>query len=186
MIEQPQKKPWWQTLPAILTGLATLVAAVTGLLVALQQNGFLSHSDPVDAATGTPVEQPGETPSTRPTDNSSSHEVSGASGFRVADVELRADPFNYRGHCPVKIEFSGRVSVIGSGTVSYRFQRSDGAKGPVQTLHFSESGSQRVTTTWQLGGANPNFQPFKGAETLVILAPDGGEPKTASFQIYCN
>jgi hypothetical protein len=43
MSEEP--KQWWQTLPAIIAGLATLLTALTGLLVTLHQMGVFKLSD---------------------------------------------------------------------------------------------------------------------------------------------
>ena len=44
MSDEP--KQWWQTLPAIIGGLATLVTALTGLLVALNQLGKQTEKKP--------------------------------------------------------------------------------------------------------------------------------------------
>lgn len=43
MSDEP--KQWWQTLPAIIAGFATLLTAVTGLLVTLHQMGVFKLSD---------------------------------------------------------------------------------------------------------------------------------------------
>lgn len=39
-------KPWWKTIPAILGGLATLITAVTGLIIALNQNQLPENTTP--------------------------------------------------------------------------------------------------------------------------------------------
>lgn len=33
-----ENKPWWKTIPAILAGLATLITAITGLVIAINSN----------------------------------------------------------------------------------------------------------------------------------------------------
>jgi len=103
--------------------------------------------------------------------------------FRVVEVFLRADPFDYSGPCPVTITFSGRISVVGSGTVSYRFQRSDGASVPVQALEFNSSGSQDVQNTWTLGG--PGFA-SSDWQTIEVLDPAAGESEPATFTVACE
>lgn len=40
MGDEPKSKGWWQTLPGILTAIAAIITAVTGLIVALHQAGI--------------------------------------------------------------------------------------------------------------------------------------------------
>ncbi|MDE3100110.1 MAG: hypothetical protein KGJ88_11615 [Verrucomicrobiota bacterium] len=103
-----------------------------------------------------------------------------ASGFRVIEAWLRADPFDYTGPCPVTIHFTGRISVVGSGTVTYRFGRSDGASARVQTLTFANSGSKNVSTTWALGKS------YSGWESIMILDPQTTSSRHANFKIQCQ
>ncbi len=101
-------------------------------------------------------------------------------GFRIVEVMLRADPFNYTGPCPVTIEFSGRISVAGgAGTVSYKFIRSDGASAPLQTLQFTVAGSKDVSDTWYRGSGS-------GWEAIKTFDPQGVESSHANFNIQCN
>lgn len=50
-VADEEGKRWWQTLPAILTGIAATVTAVAGLIVAVQQTGWLAaeHAPRTDA-----------------------------------------------------------------------------------------------------------------------------------------
>lgn len=105
-------------------------------------------------------------------------------GFRVIETLLRADPFEHRGPCPVTIEFSGRISAIGgSGTVTYRFLRNDGASAPVRTLEFQEPGSKDVETTWRLGGEGFSYE---GWQAIRILEPEEMESDRAGFTVECD
>jgi hypothetical protein len=49
MSPEVEPKPWWQTLPGLLSAGAAIITAVTGLLIALHQSGFLDrgHQTPV-------------------------------------------------------------------------------------------------------------------------------------------
>jgi hypothetical protein len=49
MTEEFEHKSWWVTLPGILTQLVALITALTGLVAALYQSGFLGHPDKVPA-----------------------------------------------------------------------------------------------------------------------------------------
>jgi len=117
----------------------------------------------------TPTPFPPETPSPPP------------SGFRVIEAWLRVDPPAYAGPCPVTLRFSGRISAVGgSGTVSYRFLRSDGASAPVSAVTFASPGSKDVETTWMLG------QSYEGWQALKILDPQEKESERAVFRVTCQ
>jgi hypothetical protein len=102
----------------------------------------------------------------------------------IVETNLRADPSNYMGSCPTTITFSGRISVAGgSGTVSYKFIRSDGASAPVQTLNFASPGSRDIQTTWTLGGTG---QTYSGWEAIQIFDPVQQQSNHATFRIACT
>jgi hypothetical protein len=110
--------------------------------------------------------------------------ASSTSSFHVVEVFLRADPFDYVGPCPVAVTFSGRISAVGgSGRVSYKFLRSDGASAPVQTLSFTSPGSQDLNETWTLGGAGFNYS---GWQSLHIFEPEEMTSEQAHFRIQCQ
>ena len=46
------EKQWWQTLPAIIGGIAALLTALTGLLIALNQLGVFKQATPAKSAEG--------------------------------------------------------------------------------------------------------------------------------------
>lgn len=50
MATEPKTQSWWQTLPGILTALAGVLSAVTGLVVALHQTGVLAEKGAEKAA----------------------------------------------------------------------------------------------------------------------------------------
>jgi hypothetical protein len=104
--------------------------------------------------------------------------------FHIVETSLRADPFNYVGACPVTITFSGRISVVGgSGTISYKFLRNDGASAPIQTLNFVGPGSQDISETWQIGASGMNYS---GWEAIQIFDPQEMTSDRANFKIQCQ
>jgi len=196
MLAKEHPKRWWQTMPAILGGLAALIGAITSLLLALGQLGIINGTNPPDS-TSDAIDQntANRNTTTQNVIERSSTERSATerntaqanSNFRIVEVFLRADPFNYEGPCPVKIVFSGRISVAGgSGTVSYKFLRSDGALAPVQSIHFNEPGSKKITNTWTLGAATPRFQPYSGWQAIQTFDPVESQSQKASFNIHCH
>jgi hypothetical protein len=106
--------------------------------------------------------------------------------FYILEKMLRADPFDYSGPCPVKVTFSGRISIVGSGRVTYKFIRSDGASAPVQRLVFDGSGSQDVTETWTLGGKGTNYTGWEAVQIIDPVDPKGITSERAPFTIRCN
>ena len=171
-----EKKSFWTTLPGILTGVAGIITATGGLLVVFYQIGVIG---PEPEPSPEPRPEPGLTsepePRKQPTE------------FRVVEVFLRADPFDHVGPCPVTITFSGRISVVGgSGTVSYKFLRSDGASAPIQTLTFDGPGSKNVSNTWRLGATTSRFNPYNGWEAIKIFDPQEMESNKAHFTIRCR
>jgi hypothetical protein len=106
-------------------------------------------------------------------------------GFRIAEVFLRADPFDYVGACPVTITFSGRISAAGgAGTVTYKWLRNDGASAPVETISFSGPGSKDISTSWYLGG--PGLPNYDGWQALQILDPQERTSERATFRVRCQ
>ena len=101
--------------------------------------------------------------------------------FRVVSVDLAASQTNYRGVCPVTIQFKGRITTDGThpGNVSYRFTRSDGAMAPVQQLTFDSAGTKTVSNTWRIGRS------LRGWQQLVISSPEQKSSAKAGFQIVC-
>ena len=180
-----ETKSFWTTLPGILTGIAGIITAIGGLLVVLYQiqvigpNRISGEIEPerqsleeTVRSEPEPMPEPEPEPGEQPT------------GIRVVEVFLRADPFDYVGPCPVTIKFSGRISVVGgSGIVSYKFLRSDGASAPIQTLTFDSPGSKDVSTTWRLGG--PRFT-YSGWQSIKIFEPQEIESNHAIFKIQCQ
>lgn len=109
-----------------------------------------------------------------------------AQGFRVTDVELRADTPELSGPCPLKVTFKGAIKASGPGKVQYTFTRSDGATSPTYVLEFTEAGSQTVTTDWTLGDVRA-LSRYEGWQAIRILYPNNIESsrKAGKFEIKC-
>jgi hypothetical protein len=72
MTDAANPKSWWQTLPGIITGLTAIVTALAGLVVAIQQTGWLgpgtptSPSRPPATTSAPPASAPPATPAPAP------------------------------------------------------------------------------------------------------------------------
>ncbi len=64
--KESNAKGWWQTLPGVLTALAAIITAITGLLVAVHQAGFFGRSPQAPAQIQGKAQPAGDSP--RPAD----------------------------------------------------------------------------------------------------------------------
>ena len=76
--------------------------------------------------------------------------VSGMPSFTVTGVTASADPPSFSGACPTSFYSQAVITVNGPGTVTYRWERSDGGAESTQSVNFSSAGSQAVSTWWQV------------------------------------
>lgn len=111
-------------------------------------------------------------------------------GFRVAGLDVRADPADYSGPCPAKIAFSATISVAGGGgSVSYRWLSSDGDTSPVKTLTFATPGSQDVSSSWTVDQTSvPTGAGWSSVEIVgaVGAASDSPVSARAPFTFGCD
>ncbi len=87
--EPPKSQSWWQTLPGILTAVATFITASTGLIVALNNMGVFSN----EAKSASPTPTPTVVLSASPTAKlaaSSGLEVPGPTEIDAIEQRLKA------------------------------------------------------------------------------------------------
>ena len=109
----------------------------------------------------------------------------GAPPIVVRAVELRAEPADYEGPCPATITFRASIEVEGGpGPLTYRFLRSDGAKGEARVLNVVRPGSKTVTETWTLGRQPEPV--FEGWQQLMVLTPEPMTSAAATFSVTCR
>lgn len=78
-----------------------------------------------------------------------------AEQFAVTGVGSSVTPSTYTNLCPGVFKFVGGITVNTAGTVTYRWEWSDGGTSPTESLTFSSGGNlNKLSTsspTWQLG-----------------------------------
>jgi hypothetical protein len=119
--------------------------------------------------------------------------VAGLAGCLVCPLALaqpviyrlvaHASPPAYDGPCPAVIAFTGTIFVHHPARVSYRWERSDGAAEPVETVQIDDADID-VKTEWQL--ATPRGQVLHGSEVLHILSPGDFYSNPAQFTLVCR
>jgi len=82
--------------------------------------------------------------------------------------------------CPTTFNFSGQITTNGAGTVTYVWERSDGAIAPNQNLVFGSAGTQMVNNdTWSIGAAGTHW------ERVRIVSPNAVTSNQATFTLTC-
>ena len=128
--------------------------------------GPIATSSATTVASASPVASPAASPQA-------------SAGFRVVGLDVTADPANPTAACPIKIVFSGRITVAGgSGTVRFKWVSSDGDESPVATKNFSGPGSYDSSTTWTVDEAT--VPSGAGWSSIEIVDPVGPGSLTAS------
>ncbi|MBI3380102.1 hypothetical protein HY029_05085 [Candidatus Gottesmanbacteria bacterium] len=103
--------------------------------------------------------------------------------FSVTSVTASVDPANHSGTCPKQFNFSAQITSNTAGTVTYKWERSDGAGASTQSLSFSGAATQTVTDSWTLGGSGFSYS---GWEKVTILTPNSTSSNQANFTLACS
>ena len=120
-------------------------------------------------------------------------ELASAQGpVRVGGWSLRANGqvaqgFQYRGSCPVELQFGWGLISDRPTEIAYTFNRNDGGHQTVSTVtSMPQPGrSYPVYYTWNLGANTPRFANFSGWVNLILQRPNNLE-KQIHFTIHCQ
>ncbi len=100
--------------------------------------------------------------------------------FSVIVVTASVNPPSYSGDCPINIYSEAVITVNGAGTVSYRWEDSEGGIKPTENVYFSSAGSQSVGTWWPVGQSATLWV------RLHVLSPNDTSSNQASFTVNCS
>ena len=187
MSPEAESKPWWQTLPGLLSAGAAIITAVTGLLIALHQTGFFDrHQAPAQIQSSS---QPaGERPQPVAAQSGDSHPAASApssgslklpemSQVRMGDTtykiqSARVEPFSpdkVSLRLTIRLTNNGRYDVI-FGTYSFRLLVDGYLQAPTNNVsEVVASNSSRVDDI--------EFQVPANVSTVGLQMGDVGEGK---------
>ena len=97
--------------------------------------------------------------------------------FAVTSVSVIVDPHTWTAHCPAMFTCYATITADGPGTVTYRWERSDGTSA-LQTTTFAGAGSKTVSTGW-------NPPPQYPWVRVHILSPNDKTSNTLTAENYC-
>jgi hypothetical protein len=96
----------------------------------------------------------------------------------VTGIIVGVDQYPFTGPCPKTIHFWGIITANGPGTVTYRWERSDGTTTALEILTFTAAGSQTITNLWT---RDEGF----GWQSLHVLTPNDAVSSQIDFAITC-
>ncbi len=99
--------------------------------------------------------------------------------FAVTGVTASVNPPFVSAPCPTNIYSEAVITVNGAGTVSCRWEDSEGGIKPTESVYFSSAGSQSVGTIWPIGLSGTFWV------RLHILSPNDTSSNQASFTLSC-
>ncbi len=102
------------------------------------------------------------------------------SGFRVTNVIAGVDTSSQSGTCPRRFTFTGTITVSEAGTVTYKWERSDGSATPTETMTFAGASSQTAVNAWDVSTSGSSWQ------RLRILTPNETYSAQANITVSCS
>lgn len=100
--------------------------------------------------------------------------------FAVIGATASANPPSFSGACPTTFNFFATITASGPGTVTYRWERSNGTAESTQSMTFSGAGPQIAGTSWQLGTSGTYW------ERVHVFTPNETISNQASCTLSCK
>ena len=99
--------------------------------------------------------------------------------FRVTNATVSVTPSTIAASCPYTFTCTVTITVTAAGTVTYRWERSDGGYSPTQTMTFTGAGSQTAITGWPRETTGTHWVRVR------VLTPNELVSNQASFNLTC-
>ncbi|MBN2462550.1 MAG: hypothetical protein JXB43_02995 [Dehalococcoidia bacterium] len=99
--------------------------------------------------------------------------------FAVTSVIANTYPSTFTGACPKTFTFYATITANGPGTVTYRWERSDGGYSDIQSITFYEAGTKTTTLQWELSG------PASGWHRIHVLTPYDAASNPVYYTLNC-
>lgn len=124
----------------------------------------------------TPTKTPTPTPTKTPTPTPTPTPV----GFQVTGITAAVAPTSSTS-CPssTAFNFSATITANAAGTVSYKWERSDGASASTENVTFDAAGSKTVNYTWNMGAGGTHWA------KVHVLTPNDISSNEATFTMTC-
>jgi hypothetical protein len=105
--------------------------------------------------------------------------------FAILGSAVSSDTGAYTGVCPKTVNFSGKITANDAGTVTYKWESSDGSNNSaVLNLTFDGPDTKTVSHSWTLGASGKTLTDYW--ERLHIFTPTDVTSNNATFTLRCN
>jgi hypothetical protein len=105
--------------------------------------------------------------------------------FAVSGLATNNDTGDYSGTCPRTVTFSANMTVTDAGTVTYKWESSDGGNDSGNSsITFEGFGTQTISKSWTLGSSGKTLADYW--MRVHILAPNDVTSNNATFTLRCN
>jgi hypothetical protein len=74
--------------------------------------------------------------------------------FAVTSVNMTSSPASYNGACPTTLTIKADITVSAPGTVTYRWERSDGTTSNKKSITFDSKGTKTVQFDWDVNSTD--------------------------------
>jgi len=99
--------------------------------------------------------------------------------FSLGAVDVRAQPPSFNGKCPTAITFTARIRAQGSGTITYRWERSDGTHSATHKINYVTAGVATVKDAWTVRST------LRGWQLVRVLTPVEAGSSRSAFSVRC-
>ncbi|MGD0352283.1 MAG: hypothetical protein ABSB38_02100 [Dehalococcoidia bacterium] len=100
--------------------------------------------------------------------------------FAVTSVIANTSPSSFTGACPKTFTFYATITANGPGTVTYRWERSDGGYSDIQSITFYAAGTKITTLQWELSGS------ASGWHRIHVLTPYDAASNPVYYTLNCS
>ena len=100
--------------------------------------------------------------------------------FAVTSVIGNTSPATFTGACPKTFTFYATITANGPGTVTYRWERSDGGSSDVQSITFNAAGTKTIMLQWELSTSS------SGWYRVHVLTPNNAVSNQAYYTLNCS
>jgi hypothetical protein len=100
--------------------------------------------------------------------------------FAVTNAWVIVNPKVFTGACPKTFGLVGNITTNGPGTVTYRWERSDGGASPTQTYTFESASTFSPFTSWPREASGSYWV------RIHIITPNDMVSEQANFTLTCE